>query len=58
MLQVVLIRLKLMESDKHGATRLTPEVDGVPAVPELRPITLLNCDYKGFVVNYMDARSD
>ena len=36
----------IVESDKHGATRLTSKVDGVPAVWELRPITLLNCDYK------------
>ena len=35
-----------MESDRHGATRLTSKVDGIPAVSELRPITLLNCDYK------------
>ena len=27
-------------------TRLVPKVDGVPSVDELRPITLLNCDYK------------
>ena len=27
-------------------TRLAPKVDGVPSVDELRPITLLNCDYK------------
>ena len=52
-LQTQLSRLKLLESDKHGATRLCSKVDGVPAVSELRPITLLNCDYKilskGFV---------
>ena len=45
-LQVELARLRLIESDKHGATRLAPKVDGVPSVSELRPITLLNCDYK------------
>ena len=45
-LQVELARFRLIESDKHGATRLAPKVDGVPNVSELRPITLLNCDYK------------
>ena len=45
-LQVQLERFDLIESDKHGATRLASKVDGVPAVNELRPITLLNCDYK------------
>ena len=45
-LQVELARLRLIESDKHGATRLAPKVDGVPSLTELRPITLLNCDYK------------
>ena len=39
-------RLKLIESDTHGATRLGPKVDGVPRVDQLRPITLLNLDYK------------
>ena len=37
---------KLIDSDTIGATRLTPKVAGVPGVDELRPITLLNCDYK------------
>ena len=45
-LQTQLQRIRLMESDKHGATRLASKVDGVPSVSELRPITLLNCDYK------------
>ena len=45
-LQVELARFRLIESDKHGATRLTSKVEGVPSVSELRPITLLNCDYK------------
>ena len=31
---------------RHGATRLKPKVAGCPAVGELRPITLLNTDYK------------
>ena len=45
-LQVQMARFRIIESDQHGATRLTPKVEGVPAVTELRPITLLNCDYK------------
>ena len=45
-LQVQLVRLVLLESDKHGATRVSSKVKGVPDVSELRPITLLNCDYK------------
>ena len=45
-LQVQLQRLKLIDSDQHGATRLASKVDGVPGVEDLRPITLLNCDYK------------
>ena len=40
-LKVEMARLKLIESDKHGATRLAPKIEGVF---ELRPITLLNCD--------------
>ena len=45
-LQCQLDRDRIIESDQHGATRLTSKVDGIPAVFELRPITLLNCDYK------------
>ena len=45
-LQCQLDRVRLVESDQHGATRLTSKVAGIPAVCELRPITLLNCDYK------------
>ena len=45
-LQVQLQRFNLIESDRNGATRLCSKVDGVPEVSELRPITLLNCDYK------------
>ena len=45
-LQVQMVRFRIIESDRHGATRLASKVDGVPAVTELRPITLLNCDYK------------
>ena len=39
-------RKRIIESNKDGVTRLAPKVNGVPAVDELRPITLLNCDYK------------
>ena len=41
-------RLKLAESNKVGVTRLLSKVSptSVPLVTELRPITLLNCDYK------------
>ena len=46
MLQVEMERLKLIESDRHGATRLASKVSGIPAIFELRPITLLNSDYK------------
>ena len=45
-LQCQLDRLKLIDSNTVGATRLTSKVAGVPQVDELRPITLLNCDYK------------
>ena len=45
-LQCQLDRLELIESDKTGATRLIPKVTGIPQVDELRPITLLNCDYR------------
>ena len=45
-LQCQLDRIRLIESNRHGATRLTSKVDGIPSVWELRPITLLNCDYK------------
>ena len=45
-LQVELANFQLIDSDRQGATRLASKVDGVPTVTELRPITLLNCDYK------------
>ena len=45
-LQCQLDRVRIVESNKHGVTRLAPKVDGVPSVDELRPITLLNYDYK------------
>ena len=45
-LQAQLDREKLMESGQHGATRLLPKVEAVPDVTELRPITLLQVDYR------------
>ena len=45
-LQCQLDRFKIIESNNVGATRLAPKVSGVPQIDELRPITLLNCDYK------------
>ena len=45
-LQCQLNRQQLIQSDKIGVTRLIPKVSVTPKVDELRPITLLNCDYK------------
>ena len=45
-MQCQLDRKRIVESNKEGVTRLAPKVNGVPSVDELRPITLLNCDYK------------
>ena len=45
-MQCQLDRTRIIDSNKNGVTRLAPKVNGVPAVDELRPITLLNCDYK------------
>ena len=45
-LQCQLERTRLVKSDTIGATRLIPKVEGIPQVDQLRPITLLNCDYK------------
>ena len=45
-LQCQLDRHKLIKSDTKGVTRLLSKVDGIPKVDELRPITLLNSDYK------------
>ena len=45
-LQVQLARCQLIASDTMGATKLIPKVESVPRVDELRPITLLNTDYK------------
>ena len=45
-LQCQLDRKRLVGSNLVGATRLLPKVTGIPRVDELRPITLLNCDYR------------
>ena len=48
-LEVIKDQLKtftLIESGRHGATVVPPKVEGVPDVTELRPITLLCCDYR------------
>ena len=45
-LQVQLERCRLIESGKHGATRLIPKVESVPEAKDLRPITLLQVDYR------------
>ena len=45
-LQAQLDRERLMNSGRHGATRLIPKVETVPDVTELRPITLLQVDYR------------
>ena len=45
-LQCQLNRVKIIDSNKEGVTRLLSKVKGVPKVDELRPITLLNTDYK------------
>ena len=36
----------LIESGKHGVTVLPSKVSGVPFVTDLRPLTLLCCDYR------------
>ena len=45
-LQVQLARNKIMESGRNGATKLLPKVESIPEVKELRPITLLQVDYR------------
>ena len=45
-LQTQLERERLTESGHQGATRLLPKVEVVPNVTELRPITLLQVDYR------------
>ena len=37
---------RLNESGKHWATVVPPKVEGIPDVTELRPLTLLCCDYR------------
>ena len=41
-----LLKKEIIESDRSGVALLCPKVKGVPSVEELRPITLLNCDFK------------
>ena len=45
-LQCQLDRQSIVDSNTVGATRLSSKVAGVPQVDELRPLTLLNCDYR------------
>ena len=45
-LQCQLDRGRIIDSNVEGVTRLCPKLEGVPAMDELRPITLLNSDYK------------
>ena len=45
-LQVQLARCRITESGRLGATKLIPKVEVVPEVKDLRPITLLQVDYR------------
>ena len=45
-LQCQLDRERIVDSNIVGATRLSSKVAGIPQVDELRPLTLLNCDYR------------
>ena len=45
-IQCQLDRNCIVNSNRIGATRLVSKVSGVPSTGELRPITLLNADYK------------
>ena len=45
-LQCQLDRERIVDSNTVGATRLSSKVAGIPQVDELRPLTLLNCDYR------------
>ena len=45
-LQCQLDRRRIVDSNTIGATRLSSKVAGIPQVDELRPLTLLNCDYR------------
>ena len=42
----MLNKKEIIQSNRKDVTRLCPKVKGVPSVEELRPITLLNSDYK------------
>ena len=44
--QEQLDRGELIQSGKEGVTRLIPKVEGTPTIQQVRPITLLSCDYK------------
>ena len=44
--QVQLDRCRLIESGKHGATRLITKIEAVPEARDLKPITLLQVDYR------------
>ena len=44
--QEQLDRGELIPSGKEGVTRLIPKVEGTPTIQQVRPITLLSCDYK------------
>ena len=45
-IQCQLDKSHIIASNTMGVTRLISKVKGIPKVDELRPITLLNCDYK------------
>lgn len=45
-LNVMLEQGELTSSLRAGAVRLLPKVPGIPTTSQLRPITLLTCDYK------------
>ena len=45
-LKAQLTNFTLIESGRHGATALPSKVTGVPFVTDLRPLTLLCCDYR------------
>ena len=45
-LNVMLERGSLTASLRRGVVRLLPKVPGAQAASQLRPITLLSCDYK------------
>lgn len=45
-LKAQLASFTLIESGRHGATALPSKVAGVPFVTDLRPLTLLCCDYR------------